>query len=231
MTSDKLILALDLDDPAEALKWVRRFQENIGVFKIGLQMFSTAGPDLVKEVRGQGAKVFLDLKFHDIPNTVAKAVEAVNHLDVQFLTIHTMGGTAMMKAAVNAAAPSITLLGVTVLTHHTEDDLSDLGFDHSVQGQVMQLARLAANAGVPGLVCSPLEVELLRGEFPKMKLVTPGVRPKDAELGDQKRVLTPAEAIAKGSDHLVIGRPILKAEDPEGAVTRILEDLEGQSGS
>lgn len=229
MTPDNLILALDLDDPKAALQWVDRLHRKIGTFKIGMQLFNLAGPDFIKEVRKRDAKVFLDLKFHDIPNTVGRAIESVCQLDISFLTIHTMGGRQMMSEAVKAASafPQTKVLGVTVLTHHSEEELIEIGFDHTPQGQVLHLARLAHASGLSGLVCSPLEVSFIRREFgDHFTLVTPGVRPAGSALNDQTRVTTPTEALKLGSDHLVIGRPIMKAEDPEAVVDQILESPE-----
>jgi orotidine-5'-phosphate decarboxylase len=226
MTPDQLILALDVHDPQEALRWVDRFQGRIGTFKVGLQLFSSHGPDFVREMRRKKAEVFLDLKLHDIPNTVAKSIEALCQLDVRFLTIHTSGGKAMMEAAVAASAPfpQTTLLGVTVLTHLTDDDLSDLGFDHSSSGQVLHLARYAKSSGMKGLVCSPLEVPLLRRELKiaEMTLVTPGVRPLGSETNDQSRIATPQQSLADGSTHVVIGRPVLQAKNPDQVVDDLL---------
>jgi orotidine-5'-phosphate decarboxylase len=226
MTPDQLILALDVHDPREALALVDRFQGRIGTFKVGLQLFTGHGPDLVREIRRKKADVFLDLKLHDIPNTVAKSVEAVCQLDLRFLTIHTSGGRAMMESAVQAAAgfPQTTLLGVTVLTNLTDDDLRELGFDHSSSGQVFHLARYAQTCGMKGLVCSPLEVPLLRRELKaeNMILVTPGVRPPGSATDDQSRIATPQQAIADGSTHVVIGRPVLHAADPDGVVDQLL---------
>jgi orotidine-5'-phosphate decarboxylase len=226
MTPDQLILALDVHDPKEALAWVERFQGRIGTFKVGLQLFTGHGPELVREIRRRKAEVFLDLKLHDIPNTVAKSIEAVCQLDVRFLTIHTSGGRAMMESAVAAAAafPQTTLLGVTVLTNLTDDDLRELGFDHSSSGQVFHLARYAKTCGMKGLVCSPLEVPLLRRELKAqdMILVTPGVRPPGSETNDQSRIATPQQSIADGSTHVVIGRPVLNAADPDKVVDELL---------
>jgi len=228
MTPDQLILALDMHDPQEALRWVDRCQGRIGTFKVGLQLFTGHGPELVKEIRKKKAEVFLDLKLHDIPNTVVKSIEAVCQLDIRFLTIHTSGGRDMMEAAVQAAArfPQTTLLGVTVLTNLTSDDLRELGVDHSSSGQVLHLARLAKSCGMKGLVCSPLEVAYLRRELTaeKMVLVTPGVRPVGSEANDQARIATPQQAIADGSTHVVIGRPVLNADDPDQVINELLKD-------
>ncbi|MDR1146315.1 MAG: orotidine-5'-phosphate decarboxylase [Verrucomicrobiales bacterium] len=226
MQPAQLILALDVSDANEALAWVRRCRDKVGCFKIGLQLFAAHGPELVRAVRQTGANVFLDLKLHDIPHTVAKAVEVLGRLDVQFLTVHTLGGRAMLEAAVRAAAlaaPHTTLLGVTVLTSHDNDDLDDLGFEHSTAGEALLLAKLAKGAGLRGLVCSPQEVALLRQELgADFALVTPGVRPAGAAVDDQSRVATPAEAIASGSSHIVIGRPILQAADPAAVIDALL---------
>ncbi|MEM9444785.1 MAG: orotidine-5'-phosphate decarboxylase [Verrucomicrobiota bacterium] len=225
MTPDNLILALDLDDPKAALQWIDRLKHKIGTFKIGMQLFNLTGPDFIKEIRLRDANVFLDLKFHDIPNTVGRAIESICKLDVSFVTIHTMGGRQMMSEAMKAASafPRTTVLGVTVLTHHSEEDLVEIGFNHTPQGQVLELARLAHSAELKGLVCSPLEVSLIRREFSDhFTLVTPGVRPKGSDLNDQSRVTTPAEAIELGSNYLVIGRPIMKAQNPEAVLDSIL---------
>lgn len=224
MTPDNLILALDVNSPDEALRWVERLKGKVGCFKVGLQLFTQSGPDLVREIRKRGAEVFLDLKFHDIPNTVAKAVESVAGLDVRYLTIHTLGGSAMMEAACKACPERTTLLGVTVLTSHDDEDLRELGLNHTTAGQVALLARMAQEAGLRGLVCSAMEVETLRHILgSEMKLITPGVRPAGSEKDDQSRVTTPQEAIEKGSTAVVIGRPILKASDPEGLVESLLD--------
>jgi orotidine-5'-phosphate decarboxylase len=225
MTPDHLILALDLDDPREALRWTVHLKGKVGCFKVGLQLFTKAGPDIVREIRSTGARVFLDLKLHDIPNTVAKAVESACALDVSFLTLHALGGKDMMAAALQAAAPfpGTQILAVTILTSHTDEDVNELGFDHTTSGQALLLARLAVKSGVTGLVCSPQELALFRRELPPTTtLVTPGVRPAGVENGDQTRVATPKEALAAGSNHLVLGRPILHAPDPLAALDRIL---------
>lgn len=227
LTPDNLILALDVESGEEALRWVDRLQSRIGTFKVGLQLFTACGPGLVKEIRARGGQVFLDLKLHDIPNTVAKAVESVGVLDLRFLTIHTLGGRQMMAEAVKAGAqfPQMKVLGVTILTSHTSEDMGELGFNHSIPGQVAHLSRLAYQSGLRGLVCSPLEVPLIRREMKKftdLVLVTPGVRPAGSPPDDQARVTTPEEAIDAGSNHVVLGRPVLKAERPEEVLDRIL---------
>ena len=226
MQPENLILALDVYDAKEAFHWVDRFSDRIGYYKIGLQLFTANGPDLVTQIRRRGAKVFLDLKLHDIPNTVAKAVESVCQLDVHFLTIHTLGGKSMMQAAAEAAAthPQTTLLGVTILTHLDDDDLRVMGFDHSIAGEVAQLSRLAQDSGLHGLVCSPHEVALLRKQLGSdFCLVTPGVRPEGSVADDQTRIATPQQALLDGSNHVVIGRPILKSSDPDSVVNMLLD--------
>lgn len=224
---DRIILALDVDSPDEALRWAGRLGARVGCCKVGLQLFSLAGPELVRELRRRGVPVFLDLKLHDIPNTVAKAVEALLPLDVRFLTLHTLGGPAMIEAALRAAAPApqTTLLGVTVLTSLGNEEITRLGFDHTASGQAVHLARLGVEAGLRGLVCSPVEAPILRGQLgPDIQLITPGVRPAGTDAGDQTRIATPRRAIDEGSSFLVIGRPILAAADPEAALEAILAE-------
>lgn len=229
-----IIVALDVPHPDAALDLARQLAPVVGAFKIGKELFVSAGPDIVRRIRETGGSVFLDLKFHDIPNTVAKAVEAAVRLDVQMLTIHTSGGLAMMQAAQHAAEEASLrtgktlplVLGVTVLTSLNTNDLAEVGVPHDVGAQVERLASLAARAGLGGLVCSPLEITRLRQFLPSaMQLVTPGIRPADSPADDQKRTLTPAEALSAGASWLVIGRPICAAPDPRAAAERILASL------
>lgn len=226
MTRDNLILALDVPTDQEALGWVDRLTGQVGYFKIGLQLFTAYGPALVQEVRARGGAVFLDLKLHDIPNTVAKAVASAGPLGVSFLTLHASGGRAMLTSATQAASdfPGLRLLAVTVLTSLTEADLDELGFDHSALGLAAHLGRLAGASGIPGLVCSPHEAAVLRRELPDTILVTPGVRPPGAATDDQARIATPQEALAAGANHVVLGRPILRASDPEAVLRQLLSD-------
>lgn len=230
-----IIVALDVPHPDAALQLARRLAPVVGAFKVGKELFVSAGPDIVRRIREAGGSVFLDLKFHDIPNTVAKAVEAAVRLDVQMLTIHTSGGLAMMQAAQRAAEEAALrtgktqplVLGVTVLTSLNTNDLVEVGVPHDVGAQVERLAGLAARAGLGGLVCSPLEIMRLRQFLPAaMQLVTPGIRPADSPADDQKRTLTPAEALAAGASWLVIGRPICAAPDPRAAAEKILSSLQ-----
>ena len=221
-----IIAALDVPDAEEAIKLAEAIAPAVGAFKIGKELFVSAGPDIVKRVRDTGASVFLDLKFHDIPNTVAKAVASAVRLDVQMLTVHTCGGTAMLKAAVKAAGDGPLVLGVTVLTSMDKNDLAEVGVQKSPADQVLHLAQLATQAGLKGLVCSPKEIAPLREVLPpEVQLVTPGIRPAGTDSGDQKRVMTPAMAMNAGSSWLVIGRPIYAAENPRQAAENILSSL------
>ena len=225
----QLIAALDLENKADALDLIARAGEGLEWVKIGLQMFTQRGPDFVREVASHGKKIFLDLKLHDIPNTVAKAVESCAALPIQMLTLHTCGGKEMMQWAIKAqqaANPELQLLGVTVLTSMDRAGLQLLGIQQSPAERVALLAALARDAGMSGLVCSTLEVQMLRERFGEaFQLVTPGVRPAGADAGDQKRIMTPAQAAAVGSDFIVVGRPIYGAADPAAAVAAINAEL------
>jgi orotidine-5'-phosphate decarboxylase len=229
-----IIAALDVPTAEKALQLAQQLAPVVGAFKIGSELFTSAGPDIVRRIRDTGAAVFLDLKFHDIPNTVAKSVAAAVRLDVQMLTVHTLGGGEMLKAAEHAAeetawevghAPPL-VLGVTILTSLDSKGLSEIGLDPNVARQVRRLANIANTAGLRGLVCSPLEVAELRQSLPRStQLVTPGVRTEASPADDQKRTLSPREAIASGANWVVIGRPIYAAENPRAAAERILESL------
>ncbi len=229
-----ILVALDVADATQALRLVEQLTPVVGGFKIGKELFVIAGPDFVRQARALGASVFLDLKFHDIPNTVARAVAAAVRLDVQMLTVHTSGGRAMLEAAERAAQETAAelgrvpplVLGVTVLTSLENQDLSELGLEPNVGRQVERLAQLAAQAGLRGLVCSPLEIAGLRPMLPSaMQLVTPGIRAAGAATNDQKRTLSAREALAAGASWLVIGRPIVAAADPRLAAEEILGTL------
>lgn len=222
----RLIVALDLPTRFAALDIARQLSPHPGLLKIGLQLFITAGPDIVRAVRDLGSRVFLDLKLHDIPNTVGRAVESGDSLGVEMLTIHLGGGRAMIEAAVEAAPPQMLLLGVTVLTSSDEATLRETGVATTVEAQVTRLAELGVEAGLRGLVASPHELRALRAAHgEKVKIVTPGIRPAGADVNDQKRAMTPAEALAAGADYLVIGRPITAAPDPRAALDRIVADV------
>jgi orotidine-5'-phosphate decarboxylase len=229
-----IIVALDLPTAEQALALAGHLAPVVGAFKIGKELFTSSGPDIVRRIRQTGAPVFLDLKFHDIPNTVAKAVSAAVRLDVQMITLHASGGLAMMQAAEEAAqktaqqagANAPLLLGVTVLTSLDSLALAEIGMDANVGRQVERLASLAVRAGLRGLVCSPLEVAGLRQLLPSaLQLVTPGIRTGHEKTDDQKRTLTPREALAAGANWLVIGRPITGAENPRAAAEKILASL------
>ena len=229
-----IIAALDVPTAEQALKLAEQIAPAVGAFKIGKELFVAAGPDIVKRVRATGANVFLDLKFHDIPNTVAKAIASATRLDVQMTTIHTSGGLEMMRAAEKSAQdtskaaghPVPLILGVTVLTSSTNETLAEIGCEADTERQVLRLARLAVAAGLRGLVCSPLEITALRNVLPaSLQLVTPGIRTGAEKADDQKRTLTPKEAMAAGASWLVIGRPIYAAENPRAAAEKILETL------
>ena len=229
-----IIVALDVPSAEQALKLAALVAPAVGAFKIGKELFVSAGPDIVKRVRATGAQVFLDLKFHDIPNTVAKAIAAATRLDVQMTTIHTSGGSEMMRAAEKSAQdtakslglPAPLVLGVTVLTSSTNETLAELGIEADTEKQVLRLAQLAVQSGLRGLVCSPLEIAALREILPThIQLVTPGIRTGAEKADDQKRTLSPREAMQAGASWLVIGRPIYAAENPRLAAEKILESL------
>jgi orotidine-5'-phosphate decarboxylase len=229
-----IIAALDVPTAEQALVLARQLAPAVGAFKIGKELFTSAGPDIVRQVRDTGAAVFLDLKFHDIPNTVARAVAAAVRLDVQMLTIHASGGLAMMQAAEESAQQTASqagrnaplVLGVTVLTSLDSQALAEIGMETNVGRQVERLAGLAARAGLRGLVCSPLEVAGLRQILPAaMQLVTPGIRSGQDKADDQKRTLTAREALQAGASWLVIGRPICAAANPRAAAEEILASL------
>jgi orotidine-5'-phosphate decarboxylase len=217
--------ALDRPDLDGALGLGRSLRDVVGGFKVGLEFTTANGPDGVRRVVALGSPVFLDGKFHDIPNTVAGAVRAAASLGIAMLTLHVAGGPAMLRAAVEAAhleEPCPMLLGVTVLTSLDDADLAGLGVPHKVTDQVLRLAELAWNSGLDGVICPAPEVLLLRQRFgPEFKLVVPGIRPKAFAWRDQKRTMGPAEAIAAGADLLVIGRPITEAADPRAAAAAI----------
>jgi orotidine-5'-phosphate decarboxylase len=222
---ERLIVALDFPTQAAALRLVDQVSDEISFFKIGLQLYTVAGPEIVRTVAASGAKVFLDLKLHDIPNTVAGAVAAAGELGVQMMTVHLSGGRAMLEAAVSAKRPDLKLLGVTVLTSVDVATLHVTGVNSTVEEQVKRLTHMGTTAGITGFVASPREAKLLRKEFPESTIVTPGIRPAWASIDDQRRFMTPREAIDNGIDYLVVGRPITADVDPREAVSRILEEI------
>jgi orotidine-5'-phosphate decarboxylase len=233
---DRLVLALDVDNDKEALNIVHELKDCVGMFKVGHQLFTAYGPDIVRRIIGMGCRVFLDLKYHDIPNTVAKASAEAVKLGVSIFNVHALGGFDMMRAAAEAAnetaqklcQPAPIVLAVTVLTSMDEKSLrKELKITRSLQREVAHLARLSQRAGMHGVVASPQEIKMLRravrGAF---IILTPGVRPAWAGLDDQKRTMTPAEAVSVGADYIVVGRPVLKATDRREAVKSILEEIE-----
>jgi orotidine-5'-phosphate decarboxylase len=226
---DRLIVALDYPTANQALQLVDSLEQTCQWFKVGMELFYGAGNQIVEQLRNRGFNVFLDLKLHDIPNTVASAIHSVTQVGASLLTIHAGGGAAMMSAAARAAeAPSAPrLLAVTVLTSMDAEQLNGIGITVSPADQVLRLARLAEASGITGLVCSAEETSLLRRELhPDTLLVVPGIRPAGAAAQDQKRIATPAQAIARGASMLVIGRPITQATNPAQATQAILDDIE-----
>jgi orotidine-5'-phosphate decarboxylase len=231
--ADKIIIALDVPTRKDALALVAGLPE-AKLFKVGLQLFTAEGPGLIEALQEQGKDVFLDLKMHDIPNTVAGAVRMAVRRGVSFLTLHASGGGDMLAAAVEAAREESRLSGkktprllaVTVLTSLKDSHLREIGFSSGAADQVRRLARLAREAGVDGVVCSPLEITLVRSDAPTgFLVVTPGIRPSWAAAQDQKRILGPAEALSRGADYLVVGRPVIAADSPAQAFRRICDEL------
>ena len=228
MTKDKIIVALDVASAKQALELVERLREQISFFKIGLQLYTAEGPEIARAVLETGAKVWLDLKLHDIPNTVGRAVESAGSLGVQMLTIHLSGGAEMICAATAARTGAMSILGVSVLTSATEQTLRDIGISDKVEDQVLRLAKLGVENGIDGIVASPQEIKTLRAAFgDQIKIVVQGIRPSWAEPGDQKRFTTPRAALEAGADFIGIGRPITMHADPREAVAKILEELSG----
>jgi len=228
MPKERLIVALDVPGAAQAVDLVERLGGQVGMFKVGSQLFTSAGPDFTRGLTQRGARVFLDLKYHDIPNTVASAVGAAAGLGVSLLDVHALGGLAMMRAAVAALQGAPTkLLAITVLTSHDEAALSQLGLSGGITACVRRLALLARDAGMDGVVASAHEVELIREACGRDFLIaTPGIRPAGANLGDQVRVATPAAALRAGASYLVVGRPISEAADPAAAARAVVAEME-----
>lgn len=223
-----IVTALDFAEVAAAESLAARLDPALTRLKIGKQLFTLAGPGLVERLQRAGFEIFLDLKFHDIPNTVAGAVRAAASLGVWMVNVHASGGPRMLAAARDAVPEggATRIIGVTVLTSDTQADLAAVGIDEPLESRVQRLARLTATAGLDGVVCSAAEAKALRATLPAgFLLVTPGIRPADAAADDQRRTVTPRDALAAGSDHLVIGRPITAAPDPLAALEAIVADL------
>lgn len=230
-----LVVALDVDSADHALSLVERLRGVAGMFKVGKQLFTAAGPDVVRKIIAMGERVFLDLKFHDIPNTVAMAGVEASRLGVSVFNVHAMGGSKMMQATTKVVTETTEreriarplILGVTVLTSHTQDSLKEVGIEREMKDEVVSLARLCEASGLDGVVASPLEIAPIRNAIknPGFIILTPGVRPTGAALDDQSRVMAPAEAICAGANFLVIGRPITAADDPVAAARKILEEI------
>ena len=228
---DRVFCAIDTADLEGAVLLADLLKGEVGGFKVGKEFFTAHGPDGVRRIADAGLRIFLDLKFHDIPNTVAGGVRSAGMLGCAMLTVHASGGAAMLRAAVEAAGAGDRdgplILAVTVLTSLDDEDLEAVGQARPIADQVLRLAKLAVGCGVRGLVCSPLEIARLRAAVgDDVRLVVPGIRPSWASAGDQKRVMTPADAVSAGADYLVIGRPITGADDPVGAARRIAEELD-----
>ena len=243
MSKEKIIVALDVETASEAREIIAELREDVGAFKIGLQLFTSVGSSFVRETVEKGIRIFLDVKFHDIPNTVAKASIEVARLGVWMFNIHAVGGSEMMRRTVESVSEICAkenldkpkIIGVTVLTSSNQETLSETGIEREINAQVLNLASLSAKCGLDGVVASPLETEAIRQavENKDFLIVTPGIRSREPKKAhqvetsdDQKRVMTAKEAVRIGSDYLVIGRPILQAADRKAAVGKILEEIE-----
>ena len=238
---ERLVVALDVETGDHALELVNALRGTVGMFKVGKQLFTAEGPDLVRAITALGERVFLDLKYHDIPATVARASVEAARMGVSILNVHAAGGREMLREATRAVAeacaaerwPRPLVLAVTVLTSLDDALLAETGVEGGTAAQVVRLARLARECGADGVVASPLEIELIRREVAAENFVvlTPGIRPAGEARGDQRRVMTPGEAVAAGADYLVVGRPITGASDPRDAAAAILREMEAGVGA
>lgn len=228
-TVSPVIVALDFHDERSVLEFISRLEPGSCRLKVGKELFTATGPHLVQTLVARGFEVFLDLKFHDIPNTTAMAVKAAAEMGVWMVNVHCSGGLRMMAACRDVldqrSGPKPLLIGVTVLTSMEREDLAGIGLDVEPQVQVLRLAALAEKAGLDGLVCSALEAQALKAAHPSLQLVTPGIRPAGSAQDDQRRILTPRQALDAGSDYLVIGRPISQAADPAQALASVVAEL------
>lgn len=224
---ERLIVALDVSSAGAAQALVQRIGDAAGIYKVGLQLFTAEGPSFVRDLVRSGKRVFLDLKLHDIPNTVSHAVKSAVDLGVHMLTVHASGGAAMLRAATEAAGGKLNVLAVTVLTSLSDEDLEETGIAGRVTDQALRMAALAQNAGCQGIISSPREALLIRKSLGEgFAIVTPGIRPAGAESNDQQRIATPAQAIVNGASHIVVGRPITHASDPAAAARAIISEME-----
>ena len=241
MNTNKLIVALDVDTAQQARELVATLRGIVGMFKIGSQLFTAAGPSLVREIISSGEGVFLDLKYHDIPNTVARAGVEATRLGVSIFNLHAAGGSEMMRRTTDAVAECAQaegftrplVIAVTVLTSANESTLTDIGFNAAPADLVARLALLAEASGMDGVVASPREVGIVRSAVGNKNFVviTPGIRPKGTDLGDQKRVTTPREAILAGANYIVVGRPIIEAADPAHAAREVIAEMESSAAN
>ena len=228
---EKVCIALDVSTRTQALDLVRQLHESVGMFKVGMQLFTAEGPSLVMEIIEAGAKVFLDLKFHDIPNTVKHAAAEAAKLGVSMMTIHTSGGAAMMQAVATelrekfgSAKPLV--VGVTVLTSLDDKSLGEVGINSTMDTQVLRMAKLSESSGLDGVVCSPREIQMIRGAVGRgFKIVTPGIRMTGQSADDQQRTATPQEAITSGADYIVVGRAVTSAANPKAAIAAVLQSM------
>lgn len=224
---ERLIVALDVSSAGAAQALVEQVGDAAGIYKVGLQLFTAAGPSFVRELVQSGRRVFLDLKLHDIPNTVSHAVKNAVDLGVHMLTVHASGGSAMLRAATEGAGGKLNVLAVTVLTSLNDQDMDETGIAGRVTDQALRMAVLAQNSGCQGIVSSPREALLIRKSLGEgFAIVTPGIRPAGVESNDQQRTATPAQAIANGASHIVVGRPITHASDPAQAARAIISEME-----
>jgi orotidine-5'-phosphate decarboxylase len=236
MTRNRLVVALDVDSASRALDLVERLRGLAGMFKIGNQLFTAEGPEIIRKITGLGEQVFLDLKFHDIPNTVAQAAVVAARMGVSILNVHASGGSAMMRATSEALKEAATregrqrplVLGVTVLTSMNDETMVELGLGGTTETQVIRLAQLSANSGLDGVVASAHEIRSVRAAVnrPGFVILTPGIRPGGSAADDQSRIMTAGEAIRAGADYIVVGRPITNASDAAEAARRLLEEVE-----